>query len=138
MLTASLVLLSALLADRSPEVLFARFVAAPVPASIREINCWYYSGFGYQRWAFSFRIAPDDFDQILVRYPYQMQSDPDGLEIWDLKQLIRWRKACPLCYPQEPMVVSYRHDMASPDGGLHVVVYSNRSRDVVYVLGGYE
>jgi len=121
----------------SQEDEFRRFVSRDRPQSVRSFNCWYMSGHGTRSWVVSFRIAPADFPRVITRYPYVQSANPDGFELSVLKDVRESRDDFPVEYPSEPMVLCYRHSMPGPGGGLHVSIYANAEKSLVYVIGSF-
>lgn len=75
-------------------------------------------------------IAPEDFDAALSRYPYQEKRLPEGYEPW-IRDGLNYSI-------EEPMVYCYSYSEPGPGGGLHVSVFANEGRNLVYVHGGVD
>ncbi len=130
-LLVSLLFLSApLFPPRSPESYYRRFVADTVPASVSDIRFYYRKGFGNSSWVVIFRIAAEDFDAVLSKYPYEEKVLFPGEDPWIPDGIGD--------YPKEPMVHCYVHSVPGPGGGLWVRVYSNKNKSLVYLLGSYD
>jgi hypothetical protein len=131
----SLLFLSGAL-PKTPQHYFQRFVADDMPQSVHDLKYWHTRSFGGSSWMLSFRIAPQDFDQVLTRHTYKKTEQPAGIELTDLKIKHELRKDFPVPYPQEKMVISYEYHDPQPGDGLRVWIYANEARDLVYVIGG--
>jgi hypothetical protein len=121
---------------RTPEHYFKRFVADRMPQSVSDLKCWHTSGFGNSSWILCFRIAPQEFDQVLARHRYKKTEQPDGIELMLLKIKTEGREAFPVPYPRDKMAVSYEYHDPEPGDGPRVSIYANEARDLVYVIGG--
>jgi hypothetical protein len=121
------------LQSRSPQDTFTWFVADELPASVRDIRNWHTSGFGTSFRVISFKISPNEFEQVLTRYPYEMCEHPKGVKL-DFSK----RKGYTIQNPREPLVVGYHYSEPGPGGGLRISIYSNSSRDTVYVVRSYD
>lgn len=131
----SLLFLSSL-TERSPESVVERFLVKPAPPSMHEARFWYTRTFNSTQWVMRFQIAPEDFDGVLARYPYQKDESPHGCDMWQLRTYTD-SEGFPVEYPTEPMVVSYTyHRKTGEYKSEDVTVYSNRKRNLVYAVGG--
>ncbi|MHC4198362.1 MAG: hypothetical protein ACYSU0_00025 [Planctomycetota bacterium] len=130
-LLISLLFLGTAIIPRSPESYFRRFVADTVPSSVSDIRYHHAKGFGESQWVVIFRIAPEDFDAVLSRYPYEEKQLSPDYEPWIPDGVGD--------YPKEPMVYRYSHHVPKPrGGGLWVSVYANKDKSLVYLIGTYD
>ncbi len=134
--TAMSLLFLSSLAGRSPESVMKRFLVDPVPSSVHDTQVWYTRTFNSTQWVIRFQIAPEDFDAVLARYPYQKDESPHGCDMWQLKAYIDEDGSFPVEYPTEPMLVSYTYHRAWGEyKSEDVTVYSNKQRNLVYAIG---
>jgi hypothetical protein len=112
---------------RSPESYFEWFVADPVPPSVSDIEYWHTSGYGNSGWIITFRISPDEFDQILSMCPYKERFVSEG-------EVLRIPEGA-VTPPREPLVHCYSYSEPGPGGGLLVDILANENKDRVYVIG---
>lgn len=128
---AALVIAAVFLAHNRPEKLFARFVATPVPPSVRVLDSDFVSG--REGWVFfHVQISPKDFSRMLVAKRYNhLQEHSPAYKAFVETTYQRFRKKLPV----ENALASYEvYEMWSDPEGTVSYLIANPDHSELYAF----
>jgi hypothetical protein len=99
----------------------------------------------------TFRVAPEHFDTVLAKYPYEEKQLPPGYKYWMPYGVGGYPvlRDDPTAYgflipgdlgdyPRERIAYCFSYSEPAPGGGLRVKVFANKDKTPVYLVGFYD